>query len=397
MSRFVDFMLGRDDSPPESPVSVWARQENLSLEDLQQMIRQERSDPDWLGGHLLKLPIVFACFRQIVTRLQEFRPVVRRDGAVLPVPAWIRSPSELWSWADVVSQAIWSLLMWGHIWLWPQRDGMGRPTGVIVVPPDSVSIVRVTGRRVLPETMILVDGLPGDDLVHTRYLALPGEPSGLGIFDVSRRARQVSAYSEETLLRHFQQAAKLSVVFASKSPMTPDTLKEANRIVRSNYESVTNWWRPVVLPDGTVPHVVAANADHGGYLELSQWSDARIAAQIFGIDPTLLGINLPGSQLTYNNARDRTGNLWRDALRPVANRLEEAFTKVALGSDTTVGLDETAVLVGGPQDRADYAGQLMGINAQAGGWVFTADEIRSAAGYRPGDPPAPFDRLPSPS
>ena len=344
-------------------------------------------------GFSPEVPIVFGCLVRIISRVQALPVrVVGADGQPRPTPRWFGMPSSKWSWSDLVSQAVWSLIMEGDLYLWPLRDRAGRVVEVMVVRPDDVQAFQVADQRYLGRVTYAVRGVLIPDLVHVRYLSSPGEILGTGTRRPSKRAKKLTVLTEETLVRHFTQGTRLQTVFASKEPLTREALTEATRHVRAHYEGINNSWRPIVLGSGVTVHTLSQNADQGKYLDLSQWADARVAAQLFGIDPTLLGINLPGSQLTYSNAVDREANMWRDAIRPPVTKLEEAFTRLVAGGNR-VELVETGLLTGGPRDRVAYAKELAEVNRAVGAWVVGANEIREAVGLLPqpdGWSPAPL-------
>ena len=382
MNRLFSVLAGL---PPEPKVEAQVedeRSDGMSIDDMMRLLERDSSSPYALRYE--SMPIVMACFRKIVSRLQSMDPTVTdSDGNPVATPQWVRRPNPWWSWSDVVSQAVWSLVFDGDLFILRTRDRAGKTTSVTVVPYERVQVFRRSYSAVTPGLTYAIDGatVNPDEIVHVRYLTLPGAAVGLGVGDTMKKSYQISRYAEDALVRHFQQAAKPGIVFTTKDPLAPDALRESERILRERFSSVEEWWKPSIVPGGAAIISPQTNAQEAQYLQLSQWADARIAAQIFDIDPTLLGINLPGSQLTYNNAQDRTGNLWRDALRPPARKLEEAFGMfVAVGR--RFALDESSVLLGGPQDRLNYAQQMAAVTV-GGVNAFGINEIRSAAGFLP--------------
>ena len=348
-----------------------------------------------------QVPVVFGCLLRIISRAQALPVrVVDAAGNVYPTPAWVRQPSPVWSWRDVVSQAVWSLVMYGDLYTWPKFDAARHVSGVIVVSPEEAKPMKVVQRvrRILPEYAIAWNSMIIPEIQHTRYLARPGLIRGLGAKRAKVRAQDITAMAEETLLRHFSQGARLQVVFSTDKVLDPDQLKDATRRVRAQYEGIGNSWRPAVLSGGVKVSVLSQTGEQAQYLELSKWADARIASQIFGVDPSLLGINLPGSTLTYSNAVDREANLWRDALRPVITAMEDAFSRL-LPAGRRFEFVETGLLAGGPRDRVAYAKELATINQMLGAWVVSPDQILDAIGLptingmpelieRPGPTPA---------
>ncbi len=368
-------------------------EEYRSVEELLAAVRAEQD-----GGDLDvdRLPVVFACLLKIISRCQALpvRVVSKSTGEVLPTPEWVKRPSSLWSWRDLVSQSAYSLLLYGGLWLWPEIR-RGAVTSMLCVDPSRAKWNEVTGvRRLLPKVVPVLDGLPIPAMRYCRYLTAPGGVYGFAGGPWSKKAREMSASSEKALINHFRKGARIEVVFSAKDVMTPEALQEATRRVRAHYSGVANWWEPAVIGSGLQVHTLSQGAEQGQYLTLSQWSDARVASMRFGVDPTLLGINLPGSQLTYSNAVDRESNLWRDAIRPVVGGLEEAFGAF-LPDGQRFDFVEAGLLAGGPRDRVAYGKELAGVNRTLGVWLFSADEIRDSVGFPALD--GPLELLPPPN
>ena len=102
----------------------------------------------------------------------------------------------------------------------------------------------------------------------------------------------------------------------------------------------------------------------------------------FGIDPTLMGIQQPGSQLTYSNTPGRERQLWLDALNPLMVRIEEVISKLLTGRQV-LDFKEQELLLGGLSDRSQVARNLALINKDHGYFVILADEIRDLVGLLP--------------
>ena len=355
----------------------------MTLQQFHDSIRGDmkgRADePPWL-------PAVYACLRLITTRLQALPVrVLNADGSVGRSPMWLERPSLMWAWEDVVAQSVWSLIMHGNLFLWPQRGPDNRVVGVGAVPPPSVTIMQrnagTPAGTTFPEVNYRVDGRRVE-LLHVRWLALPGGIRGIGNAGSLSRSSMIGKMSEEVVFRHFGQGAKLQAVFSSREELSKDALTEATRRIRATMTGLENSWKPIVLSGAWDVEKVNQTAEQAEYLPLMAWNDAKIASQIFGIDPTLIGVVQQGSSLTYTNAIDREQNLWKDAIRPVASVIERAFGSL-LGSGRRLDFDETKLLTGSPKDKIAFAKEMAAVNTAAKAWVFTPDEIRQAAGYTP--------------
>ena len=377
-------------APAAAPVADDSGGDETGL-SLRQMAARLNAEGD--GGALSApwLPVVFACLRLITTRLQSLPVrVLDADGSPGRAPPWLERPSPMWSWEDLVAQSVWSLVMAGNLYIWPMRGPLGRVAGVGVAPPDSVSVVKRNAGRAaattFPDVTYRVAG-KRVDLLHVRWLALPGAVRGVGAAGPLSKPAMIGKMSEEVVFRHFGQGAKLQTVFSSREELGREALVEATRRIRATMTGLENAWKPIVLSGAWDVETVNQTAEQAEYLPLMTANDARIASQVFGVDPTLVGVVQQGASLTYTNAVDRERNLWLDALRPVAAVIERAFGSL-LGAGRRLDFDESKLLTGSPKDKIAFARGMAAANKAAGAWVFTADEVRAAAGYVPlgGDP-----------
>ena len=340
-------------------------------------------------GSERRLSIVWACVSLLTQRLQSLPVEVRMaDGSVRAAkPPWLEGRLGPWDWDDLLSSVVWSFLLRGNAFLRPKRDGSGRVSYVGVVHPDVVQWVEnqnATGLQdgIREGVRVMVSGQPVNDLVHGRWVTEPGNWWGLSPMGAARRTMFAGEAGVDAVARHFSQGTRMQYVLTSKDQIPAAAKREAMALIRAEWSGTENWWRPIMLDGGITPVPLSMTASDADLLSLSIWTDARIAGQIFHVDPTLLGVAQPGSQLTYTNAVDRETNLWRDALRPLAHRVEELFSQL-LPAGQRLNIDERGLLTGSPRDRVQQAGQLMAINQQAGQWIFTPDEVRDRAGYPP--------------
>ena len=330
-----------------------------------------------------RLPVVWACVSLIVQRLQSLPVrVVDSAGRQVPnMPVWLRGRGE-WTWDDLLSAVVWSLLLRGNAFLRPTRARGGQVGFVGAVHPDAVSYEDY-GLKLedgLPDKpTIRINGQKVSDLVHARWVTEPGCWWGLTPVDAARRALYTSEASIDSVARHFSQGARLQYVLTAPGEIGLAAKKEAMALIRSEWSGTQNWWRPLILDGGMKVDAMSMTARDGEFLGLSQWSDARIAGQIFHIDPTLVGLAPQGASLTYSNAVDRESNLWRDALRPAAHKVEMLFSAL-LPLGQRLELDESGLLTGSPRDRLDQAQIMTAINQAAPG-TFSVEEVRRRAGF----------------
>ena len=348
---------------------------SLTLDDVARIIRDERGG----SGFETQLPIVFSCLTFIAKRL---RVVPLRasygDGSEARVPGWLREPWPGLSYADVVSMAVLSLLHYGNWFLFPLRDRANRVVAVAYPDPRDVTIDEYSWSH--GELRYLYVGRPYlGEVKHVRWFARAGHPWGLGAIDAMRTVGDIGLASQDLVLRHFQQGAQLQYILTSHQPLGKQSQLDLAAQIRATMNGPENAWRPLIA-DGFDIKSIQMTAEQAQFLDLAQWTDSKIAAQIYHVDPTFLGLQQPGSSLTYTNAVDREGNLWRDCLDPIAKLLESAWSDLC-AEPISVDLDSSAALAGSLRDRIDVAKQMAEINASAGMPVYSGNEIRQVTGH----------------
>lgn len=337
-----------------------------------QLIRSGLLDHDASAG----LPVVYACLQLLTGRLTAM-PIRVLDvlDREMDVPSWLTAPSPSITGADLVSQIAVSLVQHGNAYLLPVRDAARNVGEVMCVAPEAVAVsTRLADGSV--EYRIAGHVYDGE-LHHVRYIALPGRVMGLSAWDAARRSLETGLASQDFIRRHFDQSAHLQMALISRAPITGEQKSDLRTQLRQHHVGdAEKAWAPVVLDGDVDLKPLSMTAEQAQFVELAQMSDARIASQIFRIDPSLVGISQSGSSLTYSNLVDREAQLYRDAIRPLAVRIEAALTAL-LPFEQRVDLDAREQLRGSPRDRADLATKMKAMG------VFTADELRQVLGYTP--------------
>jgi len=343
----------------------------------------------------LKLTIVWGCVSLLTQRLQALPvDVIGADGRPLAAkPGWMRRRGE-WDWDDMLSAVCWSFLMRGNAFLRPRRAPNGVIPYVGVVHPDAVSADVVSdrlrgGEEDLPR--LRINGRPASDIIQARWVTEPGNWKGLSPITAARRAAYIGEASDDAIARHFQQGVRKQGALTTEATLGRRNKAETIAQMQAKWSGVDNWWSPIVLDQGLKWTDFSMTAADAEFVALTEWNDARIAGQIFHVDPTLLGIKQGGSTVTYRNANDRERNLWLDALRPLATKVESLFSEL-LPTGQRLKFDESVLVSGSPKDRVEQAQKLAQINTAQKRWVFGWDEIRERAGFAPlGGVPLPLE------
>lgn len=335
----------------------------------------------------LKLSVVWGCVSLLTQRLQALPiRVIGADGKPLKTkPGWMLGRGE-WDWDDMLSAVCWSFLMRGNAFLRPRRSANGIITYVGIPHPDAVSANIISekmrgGEDVMPT--LFVNG-QAVNVIQGRWITEPGNWRGLSPIAAARRLAYIGEASNDAISRHFQQGVRKQGALTTEATLGRRNKAETIAQMRARWSGVDNWWSPIVLDQGLKWTDFSMTAADAEFLNLSEWNDARIAGQIFHVDPTLLGIKQGGSTLVYRNAQDRERNLWLDALRPLATKVENLFSEL-LPTGQRLDFDERGLVTGSPKDQIDQALKLAQINTSQKRWVFSWDDIRERAGFDPLD------------
>lgn len=318
------------------------------------------------------LPVVYGCL-QVLTQALCSMPmrVLNEQRKEVRKPSWLEKPTPGFTGSDLVSQMVVSLVQQGNAFLLPVRVS-GEVAEVFCAKPDSVH------PQVDLDGFVTYDvgGQPyGGEIVHVRYIALPGQVMGLSGWDTAMGVVQIGSASKDFVYRHFNQSAFLQMALVAKGSVAPeDKIELAAQVRAAHMGGAAKAWSPLVLDNDMTVQQLSMTAEQAQFLELTTMTNAEIAAQIFRVDPSLLGITQTGSSLTYSNLVDRSAQLYNDVVHPLAVRIEDALSEL-LPLGHRVDLDSRRWLSGSPRDQAQIATRMNAVGA------FTVNEIREAMGY----------------
>ena len=339
--------------------------------------------PTAVGNGFLSLPVVFGCVRLIASRISSL-PVRVLDGSekVVDSPQWLVKPNDLMPTRELITGLVWSLLLDGSAFILPNYDDTGRVVGLTLPNPRQVTLRANSD----DEIVFNVLGQPySNPIIHAKYLAIPGELRGTAPVEAARVAIASGEASQEFIKDQFTNSATMNYALVAKEPMAIEDKMSLAAQVKALHHGAKNSYLPLVLDSEISIKSLSITAEQAQFLQLSTWTSAAIAGQIFGVDPTLMGISQPGSTLTYSNAIDRERNLWTDTLQPIVHTIEAALSYL-LPADQRVDLNEQPLLLGSPRDRASIANTMANINTANQNELeetFSQTEIRAVLGYQP--------------
>jgi HK97 family phage portal protein len=340
----------------------------------------------------LNLLTVYGCVQLIADTIatlpfQVLRRTSRGQVDDLPVPRVFERPNEWCDRQGFLTQLLSSLLLDGNAYL--VLDDPQIPSEIHVVHPDDVDIRDEQGTWVY-----YIKNRPNRmPLVHIRAVTMPGQVKGLSPVESARQALGLGLAAQDFGARFFGSGQNLSGVIEVPGEMSADQAAIMRQKWSKEHSGLRTAHEPGVLTGGATWKPISVTPEQAQFLDTRRFTASEIAAQMFLVDPTLLGIQTQGSSLTYSNLEQRGIHLAQYTLMRWIVRLERAFSAM-LPRPQFVKFN-----VNGLQ-RADlktrYEAYAIGL---AGGQFLLADEAREKEDLGPmpkmeqndGNDSGPFD------
>lgn len=355
----------------------------------------------------MSLPVVSRCTQLVAESIAGMPWKTYRGRELLTAPTWIIDPqlqrfdaripgSEVWmpvrfSPVEFWAQAITSYLWWGEAIIFTPRqlDDDGEPNGPITAPlyvlhPNKLELDEDTGQWVVE------DSTTGDEytidareLLVVRNITRPGRMRGLGVIQAHAANlgfyANVRGYSDDL----FQRGVPNGYLKSSK----PDLNEAAAKKLKDAWMRAHGGVRKSIAVLNATTEFEALDLDPQTtqFLDMKRLEAWEIA-QMFGVPPSKLGINM-GESNTYANRESDNVAFVQDSLLPVARKFEAAIDAL-LPRGTSLKIDFRQALRGDTTSRYDsYSAGL------AAGFL-TIDEVRDAEDLPPLPPaeeePAPL-------
>jgi HK97 family phage portal protein len=329
-----------------------------------------------------RVSTVFSCARVNAHALGSMTPVLRRGRFPLPRGAegfrsWALNPQpELYAdWSEFVEQYALSVMLRGNAYVLPTsefRDGY--PRTFYVRDPDSCRPVIEGGVRRVYDTRSGDDLVETENLLHLRYLSVPGVAEGIGPLAGAGQSL-IGAAALERYSANLAAAGGIPWgVMESDQRLSP---RQA-QLARAEYlaSRATLDGAPAFVPFGFRLNTLTLSPKDMALLDLRVFDEQRIAGA-FGVHPSM--VNLPAPEgLTYSNRVDLRTEHYLATLRPLAGKLATPLSLWALPGYVTLQLNASEYVQGSVAERVTTYLPLF----TAG--VLSAEELRELVGLPPG-------------
>lgn len=242
-----------------------------------------------------------------------------------PPPFWLDEPTPDLNRISWLGQILVSLLLAGNAFVMVLR-GAGGIVAMIPLDPAKVTVRRENGRKVF-----YVNGAESTaEIIHISALMWPGADVGLSPIEYARQSIGLGIAAQQFGARYFDGDANMPGVIEMIKVATPGAKRELAAMWRRN-RSRAGKGLPGILDDGATWKSTGVTNEQSQFLETRNFTAAEIVGQLFLLDPSDLGIAVPGTQLTYANLAQRNTRRVQVALMPWIRRLELAFSPYVQG------------------------------------------------------------------
>lgn len=329
----------------------------------------------------LQILTVMACVRLIsgvVSRL-PLDAFVRQGKTRVPLepePAILSDPFAGFSRRDGIRQGVISLMLTGNAYyLVVARDGNGRPLMLMPLPPQQVTVRIVKGHV---EYKVNHRPVPSADVVHLRWVTLPGGVVGLSPIEYAAQGLGISLGAEEYGARFYAQGSHLSGVLESDQTLSKETARRIAYDFQNRHGGLAQAHLPLVLDSGLKWAPIQVPPEAAQFLATRAFQRGEIA-MLYGVPPHLIG-DTSKSTSWGTGIQDQKLDFSTFTLEDYTAIFEDAWNGMTpAGVRCKFNFD--ALLRANTVDR--YNAYLVG---RTGGWL-SNEEIRALEDMEPsGDP-----------
>lgn len=274
----------------------------------------------------MQLLAVAGCVRLIADSISTLPLCVyREDGGVkteIKPPMWLQEPTVDLDFTSWCNQVLTSLLTAGNAFIQVLRVG-NRIVELVPLDPNTIQVQRVKGRK-----LYFMQGreFPGE-ILHIPGLMLPGTDIGLAPLDYARAAIGGGLAAQEFSRDQFENYLNMPGVISYPGRVDPEQLQQTAKSWKK-FRSKAGRGLPGVLEGGASYQSIGISNEAAQFLQARQWTAAEIAAQVYMVDPSDLGIPVAGSSLTYANLEQRNIRRLQVTFLPWIVRIEHAITSL---------------------------------------------------------------------
>ena len=271
-------------------------------------------------------------------------------------PNWVNQPNPETTRLEFYEQVIASLLLEGNAFVLKVMDDMGEVLELYVLNPRDVLVERpVPGEPLRYRVRDAVGNfsfiLGPNEIVHIPLFRLPGQLLGLGPIGAARITLGSAMAAEVYAASYFGNAANPGGVIEVPGEMTQEQVDDLARDWNINHTGPYRAGKLGVLTGGAKFSPLTLNAADAQLLEVRRFGVEEIA-RLFRVPVSLLGHPVAGA-MSFASVEAQNLSFVQHSLRPLLERIEQAFSPLLPESDGFIKFNLDALLRGTTLERYD--------------------------------------------
>lgn len=274
----------------------------------------------------LQLSTVFRGVQVLQTAITGLPIVEQRGGRDLPdVSPMVLQPDVSRSRRDFIADIVASLVLDGNAFTRIVRDWKGEIVTCEMLPPQYVTVTDESDDPACPDLRFSYLGhvYTADDVVHSKFLNVPGRLRGLGPISAAREEIDAAQLARDYKAKFFTDGSNLKGYLRTSENITQEAAQQAKaswkasgeagdiKVVGKNLEYVPLSLKPADLQ----------------FLETQKFDTTQIA-RLLGIPASIMLAAVDGSNLTYSNIEQSWIEFADYTLAAYTGEIEEIFNRL---------------------------------------------------------------------
>lgn len=274
----------------------------------------------------LQLSTVFRGVQVLQTAITGLPIVEQRGGRDLPdVNPMVLQPDVSRSRRDFIADIVASLVLDGNAFTRIVRDWKGEIVTCEMLPPQYVTVTDESDDPARPDLRFSYLGhvYTADDVVHSKFLNVPGRLRGLGPISAAREEIEAAQLARDYKAKFFTDGSNLKGYLRTSENITQEAAQQAKaswkasgeagdiKVVGKNLEYVPLSLKPADLQ----------------FLETQKFDTTQIA-RLLGIPASIMLAAVDGSNLTYSNIEQSWIEFADYTLAAYTGEIEEIFNRL---------------------------------------------------------------------
>ena len=320
---------------------------------------------DVTADSAIRMSTVYACVRLLGDTISSLPlgAYVRRGRARISyaaaygeTPYWVNTPNPETSRIEFYEQVISSLNIHGNAFVLTVRDDNNEVVEVYCLNPDDVRIRRLRPNEPLVYEVQTRDEqgsytqiLTKNEMLHIPLFRLPGSHYGLGPIAAARLTIGAAMAADTYAAAYFGNAANPGGVIEVPGELTEEQAQDIGRDWNITHTGPYRAGKIGVLSGGASFKPLTLNAQDAQLLDTRRFNVEDIA-RLFRVPISLLGHPVAGA-MSFASVEAQNLSFVQHSLRPLLERLEQAFSTLLPESDGFIKFNLDALLRGTTLER----------------------------------------------